>query len=140
MMNCSRGSSCKDNTDASTPTVLLIIYSKLVTSYYLKFREFLVTVLVYFIKCFNAAGSLIYCIKFNLKDQCCVRWNLALCYEYKKKKPLRNHTLWSEITHMIDLQVKCLIFFLQKSVLIFRLNSEFKYYTARQEDRSDCVR
>lgn len=97
-MSCSRGSSCKDNTDAT-------IYSKLVTSHYLKFREFLVTVLVYLNKCFNTARSLIYCIKFNLKDQCCIGWNLALCYEQKKKKAFkksdtmaRDHT-YDKFTH-----------------------------------------
>lgn len=58
---------------------------------YLKFREFLVTVLVYLMKCFNTARSLIYCIKFNLKDQRCIGWNLALCNKGKVCKDLESH-------------------------------------------------
>lgn len=58
---------------------------------YLEFRELLVIVLVYLTKCFNTARSLIYCIKFNLKDECCIWWNLALCDKGKICKDLESH-------------------------------------------------
>lgn len=80
IMNSIKSSSCKDNTIKVSPKFYKYNPFK-ITSNYLEFRELLVTVLVYLMKCFNTARSLIYCVKFNLKDECCIWWNLALCYE-----------------------------------------------------------
>lgn len=46
---------------------------------YLGFRELPVVVRVYLLKCFNAPWSFGHSVKFNLKHQCCVGWNLAFC-------------------------------------------------------------
>lgn len=59
----------------------------------------------------------------HLVESCPVLW-------IKEKVHLRNHMICSVIAHMVNAHINFPIF-LQKTVLIFRLNAGFQYYTAR---------
>lgn len=66
-------------------------------------------------------------------ESCPVLWIKEKKAFKKSDTMVRDHT-YDKFTH------KASYFLLQKAVLIFRLNPDFKYYTAGQEYCSDGVR
>lgn len=74
---------------------------------YLSFRKLPVIVHAHLFKCFNASWPFGHSIKFNLKNQCCIRWNL----------PSAKGMNFNSLTYM-KIMVKCLFTNSHDSIMI----------------------